>query len=41
MVKRASSRKQKCVWDYEIEACFEGPLNGEDNNRVGEEYPWK
>ena len=35
-------RKQKCVWDYETEECFESPLNdGEDNNRAGEEYPWK
>jgi len=34
-------RKQKCIWDYETDECFEGPLDGEDNNREAGRYPWK
>jgi len=34
-------RKQKCNWDYETDECFEGPLDGKDNNREAGRYPWK
>lgn len=34
-------RRQNCAWDYEIEECFEGPLNGEDNREAEGYYPWK